>query len=215
MHGNYFNEIFSELFEFLSVFGIFYGIVALLGLALFILGGYAIFEMSKKADIKYPFLGFIPVLQSFALGRIAEKYVKRDGNKSAKFGTILLVLNILQFIISIVFIVFSVIAILSIIVNVEDAIASDLEVTLSMFSSFIPVIISYFILFAVAISYSVFYYVSLWRVFSIFDNHNATLYLVLSIFFSFLAPIFLFVIRNNIPAFDYKSRLGYFELEQV
>lgn len=213
--NNFIDEFFSMTEEIFSVMGIAWGIGGILGFALFILGGFAIYKMSQQIGLKHSWISFIPFVQCFCLGRIAERYIKKDGTKSTKFSLILLIFNILQFIFAIVFFVLLIISILSIIVNIEDAVVNDIEITLSMFSSFIPVIVFYFVLIAFAIIYKVFYYIALWRVFAIFDNSNATVYLILSIFSSVLSPIFLFVIRNNNAAFDYKSRLGYFELEQV
>ena len=42
-------------------------------------------------------------------------------------------------------------------------------------------------------------YVAWWRVFAIFSNKNATLYLILSIFVSVVHPFLVFAIRNNDP----------------
>ena len=213
--NNNFNYVISEIVDYFELFGKTWGLSFLLNVGLFFLGSYAIFVMSKKIGTNCPWISFIPFVQSFALGRLAEKYIKKDGSKSAKFGIILLILNIIQSILLGVLVILTFISVFTIILNVEDAISNDLKVTLEMFSSFIPVLIVFFILFAVAVCYKVIYAVALWRVFVVFDYKNATLYTIISVIFSLISPIFLFVIRNNTPVFDFKSRAGYFEIEQV
>lgn len=176
---------------------------------MYILQGVGLYEMGKRLNLNNPWLSFVPVANVYALGRIAQRYMKRDGTQSAKFSVILLALYIAEFVLMIAFFIFFFVAIFAVIANAELAIETESEMVMSMFASFIPVIILYFLLMAVAIAYSVTYYVALWRVFAIYNNSNATLYLVLSIFFSFLAPIFLFVLRKNNPAFDYATRMGF------
>lgn len=205
-------DVFSEILTVFSAMGIIWGIASLASIALFVLGGYAIYDMSKKLGISNPWLGFIPILQCFALGRIGEKYIKRDGKPSAKLGKWLLVLRIIEYVLVIVFLVILFIALFTIIANVDAAIEDDTELVMGMFSSLIAVIVLYFLLLAVAVTYCVIYYITLWRVFGIFDNKNATLYLVLSIFFSFLTPIFLLIIKNNNPVFDF-NRIAEFSIE--
>ena len=67
------------------------------------------------------------------------------------------------------------------------------------FTMVLPLVIGYVLMLGISIALTVVLYVAYWRVFAIFDSQNATMYLVLSIFFSFLAPIFLFVLRNRQP----------------
>ncbi len=201
----------SEL-AFLSGFSIIYatilGISAFLGIVLFIISGIAYYKMSQSLGFKYAWIGFIPVVSVYALGRIAGTYIKKDGSKSAKFGPILLVLNILQYIGGLVFLVFAVISAISIIGNAEYAVSQDIAMELDMFMSLIPVIISYFVLFGMSIAFSICYYVALWRVYSLFDDKNAVLFTVLSVFFNFLIPIFLILICKRQAKFTFEERIG-------
>lgn len=188
--------LFSGFLAIYALIGIFSSII---GLVLFILKGFSIYEMSKRLGIKKAFLGFIPLVSVFAFGRVAEKYQKADGSKSAKFGALLLILNILQYIVLIVFIVLVVIAAFEIYNFAELAVLEDTVMELSMFASVIPVIISYFVLFSISLAFTILYYVAFFRVCKIFDDKDAVLFTVLSVVFSFLMPIFLFVIRKNKP----------------
>lgn len=184
---------------FLTIYSLIGFFTSIIGLVLFVIKGFAIFDMSKKLNLKKNYLGFIPVVSVFAFGRIAEKYRKKDGSKSAKFSVILLIFNILQYLLAIVFIAVTIYAVIEIYGFAENAIIKDVSMELYMFSSLIPVIICYFILFAVSVAYTVLTYVSFWRICEFFNKRNATLYTFLSVIFPFLMPIFLFIIRKNEP----------------
>ena len=208
-----FNIFGMEQLEELAEIGLFFlvvlGISGIVGLVLYLLQAIGIYKMGKSLNVSAPWLSFIPVVNSFALGRIASKYVKKDGKNSANFGVWLLLLEILMYILLVAFIVCAVIGVTSVIAFAEDAAMSDAPMSLEMFKGFIPVIILYVVLLAIEITYLVLFYVSLWRIFGIFSAQNATLFTVLSIFFTFLYPIFLFVVKNDKPTVTYPERMGF------
>ncbi|MBR7131933.1 MAG: hypothetical protein IKD04_00210 [Clostridia bacterium] len=183
----------------LTIYGITLTFSGIVGLILYILRAFGIYDMSKTLGVKGSVLAFIPVLNVLTFGRVAQKYQKKNGTKSAKLGAWLLILYILVRILLAVFILLSIFAVSQIIANVENAVSADSAVTFEMFSSLIPVIAVYFVALALAVVYEVVYYVSLWRIFAIFTRDNATTFTVLSVLFGFLAPIFLFIHRKNAP----------------
>ncbi len=145
--------------------------------------GIGIMKMHEKLGLKGGWLAFIPILNSFAMGRVAEQYIKENGKKSAKFSIILLVCQIVSF-----FFAFA------------------MGVILGIGTAFLPasiyaIINLVFTLLAYGLSFiaSVIAYIALWRVFAIFSNKNATLYLILSIFVSVVQPFLIFAIRNKEP----------------
>ncbi len=208
-----FEEIFDVFETVFGVFGSFTFLGGVFSVVLYVLQGIALLSMSNKCGIKNGWLSFIPVANVFILGKIAEKYERKDGKKSSKYGILLPVLAGLKYIVVAVLTVVLIISIISIISNVELAVELESQLTLSMFSSFISVIIAYFISLAVTVVYLVFYYIALWRIYYLFNKNNSTLYTVLSVLFDFLSPIFLFVIRDNTPTFDTETNIGYFETE--
>lgn len=197
------------------IFTFVYGIVLLIGIGFFIFNGFGIYRISKNAGIKAPWLAFVPIFSTFALGKIAEKYVKRDGKRSAKFGGWLLTLNILMFLLLIAFIVFLVIGIINIGVVADNAVTEDINLNLSDFAKFIPVVIIYFLVIGISIAYYVTYYVALWRIYAMLDNSNATLFIVLSILFSIVIPFFMFFSRKNTLKTTYAERMGFNEPEKT
>lgn len=183
---------------------------AVIGIAIYLLESISVYKMAKSAEIKNPWLAFVPVANDWVFGTLAEKYKKKNGTKSARFGIILPVLEGIVLIEAIALTIFTVISIKEITCYALDAVNTSAEMAPEQFMSLIPVIILYFALMAVAISYAVVFFIALWRVYSSFDKSNATLYIVLSVIFTISVPIILFIIRNRKPEFDPHNNMPYF-----
>lgn len=183
---------------------------AVIGIAIYLLESISVYKMAKSAEIKNPWLAFIPVANDWVFGTLAEKYKKKNGTKSARFGIILPVLEGIVLIEAIALTIFTVISIKEITGYALDAVNTSTEMVPEQFMSLIPVIILYFALMAVAIAYAVVFFIALWRVYYSFDKSNATLYIVLSIIFTISVPIILFIIRNRKPEFDPHNNVPYF-----
>lgn len=183
---------------------------AVIGIAIYLLESISVYKMAKSAQIKNPWLAFIPVANDWVFGTLAEKYKKKNGTKSARFGIILPVLEGIVLIEAIALTIFTVISIKEITGYALDAVNTSSEMAPEQFMSLIPVIILYFALMAVAIAYAVVFFIALWRVYSSFDKSNATLYIVLSVVFTISVPIILFIIRNRKPEFDPHNNVPYF-----
>ena len=183
---------------------------AVIGIAIYLLESISVYKMAKSAQIKNPWLAFIPVANDWVFGTLAEKYKKKNSTKSARFGIILPVLEGIVLIEAIALTIFTVISIKEITGYALDAVNTSTEMAPEQFMSLIPVIILYFALMAVAIAYAVVFFIALWRVYSSFDKSNATLYIVLSVIFTISVPIILFIIRNRKPEFDPHNNVPYF-----
>lgn len=169
---------------------------------LFVLQAVGIFYMSKRLEIKNSYFAFIPFLSEFAFGRISEKYIKRNGKKSAKFSFLLCVSAVIEAVIGIIFFVVSKLAIEDILANAQNAIENDAEMTIEMFSAVVPVVAVFLIWATVVLLYKTIYFVALWRLLKIYNPKNATLLTVFSVIFAFLPEIFIFINRKNQPVFD-------------
>lgn len=183
---------------------------AVIGIAIYLLESISVYKMAKSAEIKNPWLAFIPVANDWVFGTLAEKYKKKNRTKSARFGIILPVLEGIVLIETIALTIFTVISVKEITGYALDAVNTSAEMAPEQFMSLIPVIILYFALMAVAIAYAVVFFIALWRVYYSFDKSNATLYIVLSIIFTISVPIILFIIRNRKPEFDPHNNMPYF-----
>lgn len=186
---------------FLSVFS----------LGLIIFQGFGMSAMCKGLNIKNRWMCYVPALNYISMGKIAEKYEKRDGKKPAKFSFWLIALTVISIIALIGILVTVIIAMSSLATDANTAIEQNSLLEYESFLSFIPVVVAYLVTAAAQIAFNIFYYIALWRIFAIYDNKNATVYLVLSIFVSILVPIFIFMLRNKEPKLTYAQRMGFNE----
>ena len=152
--------------------------------------GIGIMKMHEKLGLKNGWMAFVPFLNAYAIGKVAEQYVKADGRKSAKFSVILVVANSIYILISMVSLFFNIFTTFA----EEMAVSPEAILTVSAIS----LVFAFFEL-TFSCAYMVVSYVAWWRVFAIFSNKNATLYLILSIFVSVVHPFLVFAIRNNDP----------------
>ncbi|MEE1239031.1 MAG: hypothetical protein UHO61_03810 [Acutalibacteraceae bacterium] len=209
--------VFAQMFEeagingedlaiFAGIMVVYFAFLGVISLVMYLLNAFGLYGMAKGSGISAPWRGFIPFANTFLFGKIAERYVKKDGKKSAKFGGLLLAFEILTLVFAAAVVVFSIgmLAVLFGCINNAGEIETAIGYTL------IPMFFSALALMGVSITYIVLYYVALWRIFTAFDYNNATLYFVLTIFFSFLGPIFLFVLRNKKPVFDTREHFKYY-----
>lgn len=194
----------GDLMVFASIMFVYFAFIGIIVLAMYLLEAIGLYGMAKKSGFLSPWRSFIPFANTFLFGKIAEKYQRRDGKPSAKFSVLLLVFEILTLVFAAVCLAFTVSMIFVIIASSGES-ELGAEIVAPMFA----MLISCFVLMGVSIAYAVMYYIALWRIFAVFDYNNATVYLVLSIVFSFLGPIFLFVLRNKEPVFDPKEHFNY------
>lgn len=194
----------GDLMVFASIMFIYFAFIVIIALAMYLLEAVGLYGIAKSSGFSSPWRSFIPFANTFLFGKIAEKYQRRDGKRSAKFGGLLLAFEILTLIFSIATMAF-VISMISVLATSYN----DFELNASIVVPMIAMLACCFVLIGVLIAYVVIYYVALWRIFTAFDYNNATVYFVLSILFSFLGPIFLFVLRNKQPVFDQREHFNY------
>ncbi len=154
--------------------------------------GIGIMKMHQNLGLKHGWFAFVPILNSYALGKVAEQYIKVNGKKSARFSIILTILSVVPLIMVCLF--FVIVFFVGIVLGASGATPADVEaVTLVIQLGY------YLVYFPVIIGISVVQYIALWRIFAIFANKNATLYLVLSIFIG-ISPFLIFACRNGKPS---------------
>lgn len=175
---------------------------------LYFLRAAALYKMSRKSGLKTAWMAFVPILASYNLGKVAQKYVKRDGKKSAAFGIILLILNVIRVAVTVTVVCLGAVMVVTVGSNALQAIDDNIAMTHEMFSTVTPFVITAAVACVVSLVYVVFYYVSLWRIFAIFCYHNAAIFTALSVIFRFLAPVFLFLTRKYEPCFTFAERVG-------
>lgn len=179
-------------------------------LVLWALKSIGICVMSEKEGLKNPWYSFIPFFSAFALGRLSAGFKKKNGSVTKNRGKLLLTLNIVLAA-SLVLIMLVVFAGL-IPIAVSDALGYQL--TGPLIALLGVCLILYFAVFALAVVYLVFTYISVYNIFLKFNNQMAVCFTVLSIVFPILMPIFLFVSRNKEPVHSVDELNGQFYVNQ-
>ena len=162
---------FSEISPFLTAFiFVYFGIVlicAVVSFVIYFLNAIGLYEMSSSLGLKNPWYGFIPFLNSFAIGRIAEKYQKKNGAKSAKFSVILLTLEIVMAVLSVITLfsaVSTVIGVASFAAGYLADVTSSAGIGAYNIMSILWLVFAAFLLVGVATAYLVVYYIAFWPV---------------------------------------------------
>ncbi len=189
-------SLFSSIFSILIYVGV----------------GFGLWKLATKCEIPNPWLAWIPFGQTYTLGAIADHYYDRCENRTTSYRKKLLVLEIVMSVLAVLLIV-ALMAILVIIFagiggsifDPNGLLSSDLEMTEEQVLAAIPMLLltllGSVVVMVVAIIYLVFHITAMHKVFKLFDPNNATLFTVLSVFFSIAQPILYIVISNNSPRY--------------
>lgn len=196
----------SVLGTLLLVYGIIFAFAGIIGIVCYIFQSLGLYKMAKALEFSSPWMAWVPLLNTYTLGKIGSKYVKNDGRPSAKFGGWLLGLEIAMVVV-VIGMIGSIISMIPAAIAMEElGMEGPSTAFMGGFASFI---LTYLAMIGIAIAFSIVNYIALWRVYSIFDNSNATVFLVLSIIFGITMPFFLFAMRNNEPKLTFEERNGF------
>ena len=146
--------------------------------------------MAKRLGIPAPGLAFVPIVNVFTLGKIAETPV--NDKKTLPYGTLLLIFSIAQNVLAYI----CVFRFIGSLVKYSDyyygnVTEAEIFALIGEFSLYVMLIA------LLAILYSVFTYIALYKTYKLFAPDNAALYLVLSILFGIATPIIIFCLRNK------------------
>ncbi len=180
-----------------------------IGIVVYVFQSIGLYKMAKNLGLAHPWMAWVPFLNTYTFGKIGSSYIKKDGTPSAKFGGWLLGLEIAMAVALSVMIG----ALIAAIPGVIGMSMGNSTPTQALIGSIVTILISAFAISAVSVAYCVIYYIALWRMYAVFDNSNATIFLILSIIFPITTPFFIFAIRNNIPSITYFDRIGYIPAE--
>ena len=97
INSGVFSQIFEEagftegdLMVFAGIMIVYFAFLGIILLAMYLLEAVGLYGMAKRSGISRPWRGFVPFANTFLFGKIAEKYRRRDGKRSAKFSVLLL-----------------------------------------------------------------------------------------------------------------------------
>lgn len=176
-------------------------VLSLLSLACYILVSVAVYTIAKRRELKRPWMAWIPVLNNWLLGSIADqyRYVARGENKSKR--KVLLNLSIASTVLGVVVCGSAVDVILKL-TNVVINVYNEEQILQSLTGSLMAIMALGLPMLGVALAYIIVYYMALWDIYQSLDPTNSTMYLVLSILFSVTIAFFLFFNRykeNGMP----------------
>lgn len=156
------------------------GVAPLLSLAIYVFTALALSTMARRRGIAAPWLAWIPVANLWLLGSLSDQYRYLTWGQVKHKRVVLLVLEIVTGALSG--------ALVGCAVWVFAANGST--------ASLVTLLAAVLLTGGTAIALGVVKLMALYDVYASCDPRNAALYLVLSIFFRFLKPVFLFVSRN-------------------
>ena len=179
--------------SFAVVFAAVFFFAAAIGTVLYVFEAIGLYRLAKKRGIPLYGLAWVPIFNTYILGKIADDVNFCRRNKRTKYSGILLGLTIA-------------VTVLSLVVGIVSAClflnGGDFYFTQDVLPGDVMLLV--FLLFAcgslvsvLSIVLEVFLFIALYRIYYGYDQMKATLYEVLSILFSFMTPIFLFILRNR------------------
>lgn len=191
-------EGFAEMMGISSIMSMISAIPGMLiSLATYIAVALALYTIANRRGISKPWLAWIPVLNVWTLGAIADHYRLACGTKKSR-RKVLLGTNIAMSVLAVLVIVLCVAMLVSVFAN-ADLVTGDIseEAAIEVGLIAIGMLLLCLPMMVVAIIHAVFYYIALYEVYKSCDSGNAVLYLVLSIFINICLPIFLVICRNK------------------
>lgn len=175
---------------------------ALVNLAIYIFTGLGLYTIAKRRGLRNPWLAWVPFANVWLLGCISDHYrhVVRGEVKNRR--KVLLGMDIAMSAICVAIVVLCFKMLFDMLgIGLENLETMDEYMAQKLLSAISgPVVVMALLslpLLVIVIVYLVQYLIALHDIYKSCDPSNATLYLVLGIFFSFTVPIFLMICRNK------------------
>lgn len=165
----------------LSIFGklLTGGVAPLVSIAIYVFTALSLYTVAKRRGIAAPWLAWVPVAGLWVLGSLSDQYRYLTQGQIRHKRISLLVWTGASWVLT-----------GGIVVGTIAAIAgASVGAVLTVLCLALAVAWA-------AIVYVVLYFMALYDVYASCDPQNAAVYLVLSVFFGFLVPVFLFLSRN-------------------
>ncbi len=169
-----------------GVIAIFYLIILAFGIVSYVFQALSFYTIAKRRGLPGPWKAWVPLLNLWLMGSLSDQYQQYTKNKRTNRRKVLVGGYIGMFALVILLVVVAVILGIS---------ASDTEAAAA--ALIIAVLVFYLAFIALAITLVVFQYMTLYDIFASCSPGNATVFLVVSIFFGVAMPFLLFSCRNK------------------
>ena len=167
-------------------------ISSLYSILVYVLHSVGLYSIAKRRGIQNPWLAWIPLANLWTLGSVSDQYQYVTKGKVTHRRKVLIGLTIALYAIVIVFMVMALYMIFGL---AADPYANSMGS--GLVGVIIGIVVGYFALLGVAITLLVFQYIAYYDLYNSCNPNNCTVFLVLSIIFSFLTPYFVFAVRKK------------------
>ena len=167
-----------------------------ISVAAYVMQSVGLYSIADRRGIKKPWLAWVPVGNMWIMGCISDqyRYVAKGQVKNKRKS--LLILNILMWVLMVAFFaVFAVIMVKALSMD-PNGFVSD-EQAFGLVGGLLGMLAVYLVMMGIAIAVTVIQYMALYDLYVSCEPGNGVLYLLLSIFVSWLMPILLLIIRKK------------------
>ncbi len=171
--------------------------IALLSMAysivMYALHSLGLFTIAKRRGIHNPWLSWVPVANVWILGSISDQYQYVAKGKIRNRRKLLIGLNIAACVLMILFWIFYIVIMIRSAGSVFGQMAGETQILRTV----LQMLGASGVMSVIAILTAVFQYIAYYDLFQSCNPNNSSAFLVLSILFNFLLPIFVFVSRKK------------------
>lgn len=187
-------EMITAILSFLST-NVLSGV---LSIAAYILSSLGLYTIAQRRGIRSPWMAWVPVLNMWILGSIADQYRYVARGEIRNRRKVLVVLTALQTVAWIVMIALLIGMVVSVFAQIPRLeMMTDQQALDFVLRNLLPMLAVLLVMGVIALVASVFYYIAYYDLFASCEPDNKVLYLVLSILFSVTLPFFVFACRKK------------------
>jgi len=166
------------------------------GIAVYVFRSYAVYTIARRRGLDKPWLAWIPVASDYILGSLSDQYKYLTQGKIQSRRKLLLGLSIGVAVCGFISVILTVVTVVNAAIT-AGGIYDDAQMAVRLMGPVLGIMVVSLITSIVSIIWLVFYYICKYDLYQSCDPKNAVAYLVLSIFFQILDPIFLMIVRNK------------------
>lgn len=196
-HGEF--ESFQEMMPFIAVMGsvilVAMVIALMVNVVMWVFRSLPMYAIAKRRGLRNPWLAWIPVGSEWIIGSVSDQYQYLTQGKNRNRRKILLILSLTAMVLGWISAGWSITRVLSVFFTYGEYAPPEafVEVMLPMTGTMLLGVLS----FGVGVAAFVFRQISMYDLYRSCDPKNAIPYLVLSILFPILEPVFLMILRNR------------------
>lgn len=176
---------------------LYYGVA----ITLYVLGSMGLYTIAKRRELQHPWMAWVPVLSYWTLGSVSDQYqyVVKGKIRNRRKWMIGLVIAMVVLMIAMYVAMFTSYfqALFEIMLNPELEYMDESQVLQRVLLPMVPGLVIAVVCLAVSIVLTVLQYICYYHLFASCNPEYKVLYLVLSIVFGFLLPVFTFVCRKK------------------